>query len=99
MIIPLSLDVRRDDVRPYFLWDEPLTAGELRRIVKDPSHPERLRYVERILREARVDDVWAFLTPQDVAAVWPGSRGHLGRREPVWELLLTTWRRHGLLAA
>lgn len=27
----LSSDLTRDDVRPYFLWDEAITVGELRR--------------------------------------------------------------------
>ncbi len=96
---PLSSDVRRDDVRPYFLWDEPTTVGELRRLLAEPAHPQRLRYLERLLREARVEDVWVFVDPGTVAALWPVLGSRMGRRRPVGEFLLKTWRRHGLLAA
>ncbi len=34
---PMTTDVSRDDLRPYFLWNTPMTSGELR---------ERLRVAE-----------------------------------------------------
>ena len=49
-------------------------------------------------RVTRPDEVWQFMTPADVAEVWPAVEGKLGRRRPFWEWLLSSWRALGLLA-
>ena len=46
---------------PYFLWDEPMGVAELRERLRTASHPERVRLIGKILREARDTDVWEFV--------------------------------------
>jgi hypothetical protein len=46
---------------PYFFWDEPMGVAELRQRLRHASHPERVRLIGKILREARDTDVWGFL--------------------------------------
>ena len=94
----LTTDLTRDDGRPYFLWDEPLTIGELRARLAGPQEAERLRLLAKMLREARDSDVWLFVTPAEVADALPRIQRALGRRAAFWEWLIDGWRRDGLLA-
>jgi hypothetical protein len=93
----LSFDVSADEARPYFLWDTQMSAGELRRRLREGDEDERLLWVGRIMREARYQDVWKFLTLDDVLAHWDRLRGRLGRMNPFWEFLIRSWREHGLI--
>jgi hypothetical protein len=83
---------------PYFLWDDPMTADELRSRLESSSAPERARLLGRILREARDTEVWSFTSPAEIARLWPEVRKNLGNRRAFWEFLFQQWRRLGLLA-
>ena len=79
--------------RPYFLWSEDVDDNRFRNILAGAEGPERESlYTARLLREARVAEVWAYLTPQDVADRWPQVRKHLGHMAPFWRDLLEAWR-------
>lgn len=95
---PLSSDLDNPDAVPYFLWDEPMTVGELRQRLSTASAPERARLLGKILREARDWEVWKFTTPDEVARQWPGLVKHLGRQRPFWKFLLNEWWQQGRLA-
>jgi hypothetical protein len=85
--------------RPYFLWDVDVTEEELRQRLKTRDADARAQWQGRILREARYDDVWRYLTLDEILRDWPDIRRHLGRRRAFWEYLLRAWRKDGLLAA
>lgn len=94
----LSLDMNDAQTRPYFLWSEDLTNAQFREILQGGRGPFlQAVYMGRLLREARMSDVWQFLTPDDVATHWPNVKKHLGRRKAFWEFLLGIWQAHGLL--
>lgn len=95
----MTIDLDREDARPYFLWDEDLSIGEFRQRLADRESPERLRLLAKMLREARDIDVWHFVTPSEVAQALPKIAHHLGRRRRFWEFLIEGWREDGLLAA
>ena len=95
--VPLTTDLNDPEGVPYFLWDEPMTVGELRRRLSNSSSAERWRLLAKILREARDPDVWRFTTPQEVVDGWPQLVRHLGRRRPFWEYLLDAWAEQGLV--
>lgn len=95
---PISLDFSDSDAVPYFLWDRAVTVGQLRAILADGGHPQRPALLRALLREARPDDVWRFVTPQQVAAEWDAIAPGLGRRRAFWQWLLQQWRALGLLA-
>ena len=93
----LTTDLSKDDSIPYFVWDEPMTVGELRHRLATGSPAEVQRLLGRILREARDPDVWLFTTPSEVLANWAGIRQNLGLRKAFWEFLFGQWRQEGLL--
>jgi hypothetical protein len=97
----LSTDMRELDRRPYFLWDEDISIGELRAILRGRSDddPERLRLLGKMLREARDLDVWAFVTATEVARALPLLGRRLGRRRAFWDFLIRGWQEDGLLPA
>ena len=94
----LTLDLTADDARPYFLWSEEMTLGQLKRILAG-EQGEYLRWVYsgRILREARIGDVWHFFAPDWVAQNWSKVSPYLGRKRGFWEHCLRVWRKHGRL--
>jgi hypothetical protein len=59
----LSLDLDDPVAVPYFLWDAPMSVGELRAQLRNAEPEERLRLLGKILREARDPDVRRFTTP------------------------------------
>jgi hypothetical protein len=85
---PTSLDLLRDDARPYFLWWTDATVGELRRRLASPDPAERAYWLGALLREANTRDVWLFVRPDDLRAMWPRLQRHLGRSRAMWAWLL-----------
>jgi len=71
-----------------FAWDRSETAETLRAKLAEPSSPEWLPTASWLMREARVEQVWQFLTLRQVADHFPRLSPMLGRRRPVWEHLL-----------
>ena len=79
--------------RPYFLWSEEMNDQRFRQVLAGSEGKEtQFLYTARLLREARVAEVWAYLTPQDIADRWPSVKRHLGRMKLFWETLLEAWR-------
>ena len=71
-----------------FAWDRPETAESLRQRLARESGQQWLNTAAWIMREARTEEVWDFLTLEEVAARFPQLQPRLGRRLPVWESLL-----------
>ncbi len=84
--------------RPYFLWDVDVTEAELRQRLRDPDPRIRAQWQGHLLREARPDEVWAYMTLDEVVRDWELLRRHLGRKRRLWEFLLEGWREDGLLS-
>lgn len=71
-----------------FAWDRPETSDSLRRRLATNTGAEWLRTAAWLMREARVDQVWRFLTLRQVADNFKQLSPMLGRRRPMWEYLL-----------
>jgi hypothetical protein len=93
----LSTNLDDPEAVPYFLWDEPMSVRELRSRLQTASHPEKIRLLAKILREARDTEVWKFTTLVEIIRFWPELWGRLGRRRSFWEFLLMEWNRQGLI--
>jgi hypothetical protein len=85
---PTSPDVVRADARPYFLWWAPITVAELREKLRSSDDDERAYYLGALLREANTRDVWPFVQPAEIRALWAKLGRHLGRRRAMWAFLL-----------
>ncbi len=93
----LTIDLSKEHLRPYFLWDEDVSVQELKDRLRAPESAERARLLAKLLREARDIDVWEFVTPEEVARALPAIRHRLGRRRGFWEFLIDGWREDGIL--
>lgn len=88
LLPPTSPDLLRDDTHPYFLWWSDVTVGGLRQLLASPDTAERAYWMGALLREANTRDVWLFVGPGEVRALWPQLLRHLGRARPMWTYLL-----------
>jgi hypothetical protein len=92
-----SLELDDDRAQPYFVWDEPITVAQLRSRLTSVDSDERMLWTARILRDARFDDVWRFVTVTDVVDRWTAVAPRLGRRRAFWTWILDRWRADGLI--
>ena len=95
--VPMTLDLTEEDKRPYFLWDEDLNVLQLRAKLKAGDPRQWRYYAAKIMREARYEDVWKFLSLKEVSGSWDSLRPILGRRRVFWEFLFSVWKRHGIV--
>ncbi len=98
MARPLTRDLLMEDMRPYFLWDEDTSIRELRRILASGDTAKRNYYIAKIMREARDDEVWQFVSVGEVRAVWRELEPKLGRSRGFWEFMFDGWARQNLVA-
>ncbi len=71
-----------------FAWDRPESVASLRAKFAEPTSLEWLRRAAWLMREARVDQVWQFLSLRQIAEMYPQLSPLLGRRRPLWAYLL-----------
>ena len=79
----------------YFCWTEGTTADEFRAHIQSDDERVRLQAMGRLFREARTRDVWAFVTPQEVADSLDRLLPTLGRRRDFWRYIIGKWRELG----
>lgn len=77
--------------RPYFLWDCELTLVEFVAALDDDEDPAAAYLLGKLMRQAKPDDVFTFLTLDDIADLWHDLRRHLGRTLPFWTWILGVW--------
>lgn len=86
---------------PWFLWWDgvQITEDELREKLRSRDPAERAIWASRIMRDARYQDVWTYLSVSDIVRDWPRIVSNLGRSRALWTSLIEGWRRDGLLGA
>lgn len=55
----------------YFFPDRSVTAPALRRVLRDGSREERALAVSQMLRYAQWDDLWSYVSRDEVRALFP----------------------------
>jgi hypothetical protein len=78
--------------RPYFLWDEDLTIDGFRARLGDPDPEVRAYYLGKLMRQAKPDDVFTFVTLREIKALFPLVVRYLGRSREFWTWLLGRWK-------
>jgi hypothetical protein len=78
--------------RPYFLWDEDMTLDQFRARLHDDDPAVRAYFLGKLMRQAKPDDVFAFVTLREVQEQLTAVEPYLGRSRPFWLWLLERWR-------
>lgn len=87
--LPPTTDALFDDnARPYFLWWTDVTVGRFKEHLASPDPEARAYWMGALLREANTRDVWIFVSPDEIRALWPHLIRYLGRPRDMWAWLL-----------
>ena len=78
--------------RPYFLWDLDMTLDEFKRQLREGDLTTRAYLTGKLMRQARPDDVFTFVTVSEIARLWPDLERYLGRTREFWKWLLVPWK-------
>ena len=84
----LLLDQQR---RPYFLWDVDVDVDAFRALLADPDPVVRAYWIGKLMRQAKPDDVFTFVSWNEIVRHWDRLWRHLGRRRPLWLSLKEHW--------
>jgi hypothetical protein len=92
MLFPTPADKLVDAAgRPYFLWDSDMTLAEFVRRLAEETAEGRAYLVGKLMRQAKPDDVFTFVTVDEIVELWPLLQRYLGRQQPFWLWLLNFW--------
>lgn len=78
--------------RPYFLWDCDLTLDRFQGALRDHEPTVRAYWIGKLMRQAKPDDVFQFVSRATIEEHWTLLERHLGRTRAFWTWLLDTWR-------
>jgi hypothetical protein len=78
--------------RPYFLWDEEMDLETFRERLRDSDPAVRAYFLGKLMRQAKPDDVFTFVTLREVEEQLSLVEPYLGRTRPFWLWLLERWR-------
>ena len=81
--------------RPYFLWDTDLTIDAFKARLQDPDPDVRAYFIGKLMRQAKPDDVFVFVSPRAIREEWPHIERHLGQARAFWAWLFGAWDRLG----
>lgn len=91
------LDLSRDDMVPYFMWDYRLTVGQVREVLAGNNEQKKIWLIAKLLRDARYADVWKFISLKDFLAYRERVVPRLGRERKFWEFMYEQWIAHGIV--
>jgi len=81
--------------RPYFLWDMDLTLVAFQHRLTDADPDVRAYFIAKLMRQAKPDDVFTFVSPRTIRDLWPQIERHLGHARQFWIWLFASWERLG----
>ena len=82
--------------RPYFLWDVDMTLERFQALLHDPDPDTRAYLIGKLMRQAKPDDVFSFVSIRDIRSHWDRLERYLGNRRAFWRWLLVTWKEQGV---
>ncbi len=83
--------------RPYFLWDCNLAIHQFRQRLQNPNPNVRAYFIGKLMRQAKPDDVFEFVSAKTIRELWPRLERFLGDKRPFWEWLFSAWETQGLV--
>jgi hypothetical protein len=96
MLNPTPVDQLVDEQnRPYFMPE--MTLDRFQKGLRDSNPEARAYLIGKLMREARPDDVFSFVSPQQIAEIWDQVEIYLGsRRRDFWDWLFTKLEEKGI---
>jgi len=82
------IDAKR---RPYFLWDTDMSLDDFTRALQHDDPAVRAYFLGKLMRQAKPDDVFVFVSVAEIRESWPSVQKYLGRSAAFWSWLLETW--------
>jgi len=79
--------------RPYFLWDVDMGLDQFLRLLDDPDPKVRAYNMGKLMRQAKPDDVFQFVSLKKIRGHWDDLARYLGDRREFWRWLLDRWER------
>jgi hypothetical protein len=77
--------------RPYFLWDADIDLVRFRELLVSTDRDVRAHFVAKLMRQAKPDDVFEFVSVADIVRDWSLIEQQLGQRRGFWAWLLRCW--------
>jgi hypothetical protein len=78
--------------RPYFLWDDDMSLQEFRTRLTDADDEVRAYFIGKLMRQAKPDDVFTFVSLSEIERLWESTSRYLGHTRDFWTWLLAQWR-------
>lgn len=72
------------------MWDYDLTEKDVKNILGGENNTEKIWMVSRILESAKYEDIWKFVSLEEIKKVYP----HLKLKKPIkqaWDYALKVW--------
>ncbi len=77
--------------RPYFLWDVDMTLERFESLLREGESTLRAHLVAKLMRQAKPDDVFQFVSLSEIGALWPDIENRLGRSRDFWKWWMEQW--------
>jgi hypothetical protein len=85
----------RTGKRPYFFWDYDLSEEEVYAILAGDDVHRKAWVISRILNAARWEDIWKYVTVEDIRTHFDLLRFRLPHLRELWAHALEVWSRDG----
>lgn len=76
--------------RPYFLWDYNFSDLEVKKIIKRGDKFTRNFLVSRILESAKFEDVWKYITLENLVIIFPELKLKKEIKQ-IWKKAFQAW--------
>ncbi|HEX9730585.1 MAG TPA: hypothetical protein VGG06_01200 [Thermoanaerobaculia bacterium] len=83
--------------RPYFLWDCDLDLETFQERLRDPDPAVRAYFIGKLMRQAKPDDVFQFVSARTIRDLWEQLDRYLGNKREFWTWLFSAWEAQGLV--
>ena len=77
--------------RPYFIWDYDINEEQVWEILRGDNETRKVWLISRILQYARWDDIWKYLTLDDVREYFDRIHWRFPFIKDIWAHALEVW--------
>jgi hypothetical protein len=67
------------------------TLQQFVQMLRTTDRDVRAYLVGKLMRQAKPDDVFTFVTVEEISDLWPDVQPYLGRAREFWQWLMASW--------